>query len=140
MSCIREHLRRPSIPTLVASLRAIGIEADEQDVSDRVDHMLKFKEKNRSGWYSDSSWIGWLKFCLVDRLSIRGRLREPPDVTTATLHVGFISIVETDEQLSLLRKDPSIYTSSVARSKMATTTLADVAPVDRVAKRVSQSS
>lgn len=134
--CFGEHLRRPNISGAVASLKAIGIETCPAEVSSLIDGMLEFKRKSRSGWHSDASWIGWLKFALINRVQASNSKRQQ-EIVTAVLHVGFVSVEETDEQIERLRKDPAWFSPSVARSKIGTTQLSEIAPVDRVAKRVS---
>lgn len=64
------HLRRPNVASVIESLAAIGINASVDEVNRRIDYMLEFKGKKRGGWYSDSAWIGWLKFALIERIQI----------------------------------------------------------------------
>jgi hypothetical protein len=60
-----------------------------------------------------------------------------PDVTTATLHVGFVGLIETDAELEILRR-PEKTTDrkpGPARSRIGKT-VEMIAPIDRVAARV----
>ena len=64
---------------------------------------------------------------------------DAPSAVTAILHVGFLSVAETEEMLSLLRREPKTdETNKPARSKMfATAQKQNVAPIDAVAERVA---
>lgn len=69
----------------------------------------------------------------------QGNLSDP---YTVALHLGFLCITETPEQLALLRKTPGEKESGkrkVAVSKIETTVLSELRPIDRVAARVVQS-
>lgn len=131
-----ESLRYPNVSIVAASLRAMDLNVEDEDVRRRIDNKIASEKGNPSGrWYSDSSWSSWIKLSLIEELifqlpNVHG------DFVTAIFHVGFIFIEETPEQVERLRKDDAEFASSVARSKIGSTTLSNVTPVDRVAKRV----
>lgn len=52
------------------------------------------------------------------------------------LHVGFVFVAETEEQLARLRGEPAGKPGKPARSKIGKTNLKDIEPIDAVAARV----
>lgn len=64
---------------------------------------------------------------------------DDPDAVTAILHVGFLSLAETEEMLAKLRREPKKEeTNNPARSKMFSTAQKQaVAPIDALAGKVA---
>jgi len=95
---------------------------------------------------SGTGQIVWLKNRINDlNLLPVGEARmhdDIPAVTTAVLHVGFLSVFETEEMVCRLRNEPLRQNcENPARSKMfATAQKQDVAPIDRTASIVSRSN
>lgn len=89
--------------------------------------------------WSDQTWWTWLK----NRANRIGAY--PPgcantcleEVTSCRLHVGFVSVVETDEHLARLRRNELASVNGRPTRSRITDQLIDINPVDRVAIRVA---
>lgn len=85
--------------------------------------------------------FAWLKNRLleIDAIGRAGCCGSDPCHATATLHVGFVFIAETDEMLATLRREPvDDGKDSTARSKFASVAeVQDVHAVDSLASRVT---
>jgi hypothetical protein len=71
-----------------------------------------------------------------DHQQVFGLTYDFSKLVTATLHIGFLCIIESEEELSRLREGEPKSESKIARSKIGKTPLS-VQPIDRVAKRVA---
>lgn len=101
-----------------------------------AEHGMPLGETQRCGW-SDDTWRLWLKtHALRLRLYPATTPPQTPEPTVGTLHVGFVSIAETEEQLGRLRNDPEAIAEEVARSKIGKTQKA-ITPIDATAYRVA---
>lgn len=86
----------------------------------------------------------WLKTHLNDLGLLPVSGEPPPDdsaeAATATFHVGFIALAETEEMLLRLKnEEPATETNRPARSKMfETAQKQDVAPIDALAGTVAR--
>ena len=92
---------------------------------------------NRGQERADDTIVMWLK----NRLESTGAFaagKNPPPIEhpTAVLHVHFLFIAETPEQLARLKFGEPEIKSCVARSKISSTNLADITAIDRVAGQV----
>ncbi len=92
--------------------------------------------------WSQDTWRSWLKnrALAVGAYEDGAGCESPRPWAVGTLHIGFISIEETDEQLAILRRPEKMKQPSdpdqPARSKIGKTNLV-VTPIDRVAHRVA---
>jgi hypothetical protein len=93
-------------------------------------------------YWSEGTWFTWVKNRAgeVDALRATASGDGPPEARiTTTLHVGFVTVVETEAQLAALRREPPPYKPrepEVARSKLGRTNY-EVRPINRVASRVA---
>ncbi len=91
---------------------------------------------------------GWCKAChaivvgeIKKRIAIKPGCNYPDkgDALSVELHIFFVHLLETEEMLEKLKKDkerPKYKGPAV--SKIETTTLTDISPIDRVAARVTR--
>jgi len=89
--------------------------------------------RNSNTWCSDCHRV------VVHEMNNRPiALKQPPweDVTTCTLHVFFLSLEETDEQIELLRKPEPKGEPRIATSRVMATNLAQINPINRTAAKV----
>jgi hypothetical protein len=110
-----------------------------EDTKDRV------KQDRANGWFITAAGpLVWLKSHLNDLglLPISGERvhDDSPTPVTAVLHIGFLSVPETDEMLSRLHTAPRQHDcNNPARSKMfETAQRQDVTAIDRTAAIVSK--
>ncbi len=87
---------------------------------------------------ADDTVVAWLKNRMAELGMFRVGCEHDEIVLATTLHVGFVSVVETDEHISRLRniEVERKEESQVARSKVFSTNEV-IHPVDRVAIRVA---
>lgn len=88
--------------------------------------------QGRRGW-TDSTWLMWFKNRAVFQF---GGTATDESVRTCRLHVGFLSLPETEEMISALREPNLELVFRVARSKIFGTPFVPI-PIDRVAMRVA---
>lgn len=87
---------------------------------------------------TDDCFVMWLKNRLVEIGAFKNGFGEKafiPDVVTATLHIAFLYIEETEEMLARLPEKGQTK-EAVAQSKVFQTTKI-IHPIDRVAARVA---
>lgn len=84
----------------------------------------------------DDYWYSWFKNRLVGAGLLPALQREPREVRLfTTLHVGFLAIYETEEELERLRNEQPAPAAAPVRSQVTKTNLV-IQPIDRVAARV----
>lgn len=120
-----------------------GVAADPDKLRSSVLEMIRRVYTNpQGGRWSQSYQEHWLRNRLQDAGAFPPGGENPGPIlqcTTCTLHIGFLSILETPEELARLRHDPEqLRQDSVARSKIVRRmTTHQVTPIDRVAARVA---
>jgi hypothetical protein len=128
--------------------RLLEISVNPDDFMERCLIHLKDTER-KSGYdigndgrgekmWSEDTWRSWFKARVIDAgYYAHGSKSAIPDFRTCILHIGFISIIETDEQLiRLKRADDGLKSAAPARSKISSTA-EFISPVDAVAARVA---
>lgn len=114
----------------------LGIDVRECDVKAWVGGFGKDKIGGlHDGDWSDCTWLMWFRnrikipfgCCATDR---------DESLFTTEMHVFFVFIEETQEMMARLRTGHGVATGGPARSKISTTQLAEVQPIDRVAGMV----
>lgn len=100
--------------------------------------MARDASKHRERWETAAGPYIWLKNRLLEDGLFHGVGRNSPDDShpTATLHVGFLSIIESPEMIERLRNE-SMESGKPARSRFANDARTkNVAPVDATAGRM----
>lgn len=95
--------------------------------------------RHRERWETAAGPYIWVKNRLLEHHMLPDAGRNTPDDShsTATLHVGFLSIFETPEMLNRLRNERVTDDASPARSRFARCLgVTAVTPIDTVAGRV----
>lgn len=98
--------------------------------------MLKFHGRLGIFGWSDGTFAMWLKNRLSDAGLLPGSGVAKPIWLGVELHVGFLSVEETPEQLAILRRGETIQTGSP--SSPGIKRRGTIGPIDRVAARVTK--
>lgn len=108
---------------------------------DDVQSLFERSGSNGHPTWHDGSWLMWLKNGLIERghfHSLQGRVSDDElFLSTATLHIFFPRLLETEEMLSRLPEPESgSKERKIARSKIFATQKVP-APIDGLASKVS---
>lgn len=117
------------------------IDVDQMANACRTGLLKKYQCKPLGSGWSEGTWWMWIKSRIQETdmmdwmTGIRPAVTEHP---TCLLHVGFVSILETDEELARLRNEDLKEESKVARSKLhRRLPHENVHPIDRTAMIVA---
>lgn len=123
------------------SSRRIGCRIDPERLRESSEKVLRRLPEERQfvgdeDW-SDSTYLHWVLCRAVETLIPERPVDEDVRVVYNLLHVGFLFLLETQEQLDRLRRpEPFDQHPEVPRTKLNRDTPRYVRPVDRVASRV----
>jgi len=139
---IGEALYRSDLLALSEAAEIYGVELSVVELLSlckEAYEMVTYREDKTLEELYQFGWCGW-PIWLKSRIKIPfGGSAEPVEQTTGIFHVFFVGIHETAEQLERLAT-AHVGRSSVSRSKIGSTLLADITPIDRVAFRVTENS
>lgn len=115
----------------------LGLEFETEGIAKVINGIGQKDLKARKSW-STCTWIMWFK----NRINFQiGGAEAPVSFPGTPLHFFFITIPETPGMKGRLAEgrlsEPLREFLALARSKLSSSNLADVRPIDRVAQRVS---
>ena len=89
------------------------------------------------GTWLEGTWLMWFKSRMQESGLLVGSRGQTSDIAfTCDLHVFFVGVQETQEQISRLFEAGSPARPKPARSKISKSTARSIQPIDRVAARV----
>jgi hypothetical protein len=94
--------------------------------------------KKAPGYWSDSSWAAWWKRRLEDSGCFpNGSTSELLNQYTVTMHTGFLSLLETEEELEQLRRNNEPLPAGGPQTPAIERTMNMPSPIDATAARVT---
>jgi hypothetical protein len=89
------------------------------------------------GW-SEGTYKMWIKSRVIElKVLVEGKHSPAPVRFFTELHTGFMYLVETPEELEMLRRPDVVTEPKAARSKIEDTNLKQIKPINRTAARVA---
>jgi len=125
----------PALSALISE--RFGVDVGPNKLRMLCEDRMQMNARDLRRHWSDCSWACWFKSRIQEYKRFSwGSVGYLPEITTATLHVGFLWLEETPEMLARL-SEPGVMASTVSRSKI-TETQRVIQPIDRVAARVAR--